>query len=181
MDTIEIKRDEYDALKAKASKTEELEQRVASLEESTEGFAEVERQLEATETAKVVAEKERDELKTKLEAHEEQARAQKLAKDRFAALGGGFVGKLGDFTRGRLEDQAGKLSEEEWDARLKELEETAGVKRDDGASVSEDEGVFTREELARAQLGTPGNGGNGGEPSAIARRSVVAGLAKTVK
>jgi hypothetical protein len=182
VDTIEIKRDEYDKLKADAGRTVELEKKVSALEDTAAKVSDLEKSVENMETAKVAAENERDEAKSKLEVAEENARAQGLAKERLAKLGKGFTDKLGEFTRGRLEEQAGLLKEEEWDARLQELEETAKVKRDDGADASqEDDDTFTREETARSQLGGGGNGGNGSEPSAASRRSVVAGLVKAGK
>jgi hypothetical protein len=178
MDTIEIKRDEYDGLKRDAAKVADLEKKLSDAEESAAKVPDLEKTIEDTETAKVAAEKERDEAKAKVEKHEEQARATQLAKDRLGKLGKGFTGKLGEFTRGRLEEQAGSLKDEEWENRLKELEETAGVKRDEGGTPSADgnDETFTPEETARAAL-TAGNGnGNGQGPTPQARRSLVAGL-----
>ena len=103
-------------------------------------------------------------------------------------LGKDFLGKLGDFTRGRLEEQAGALSDEEWDNRLKELEEVASIKRDAGGKPEDkaDETV-TRDETAASVVGGSDNGnGNGdttrtGEPTDAQRGSVVAGLVKRSK
>ncbi len=72
---------------------------------------------------KAAVEKERDDLKTEKQGTE-------LASTRLKALGQGFLAKLGEFTRERLQEQASKLSDEEWDAALREREELAGVKRD---------------------------------------------------
>jgi hypothetical protein len=175
VDTIEIKRSEYDELKTAAARVPDLEKKVSTLEESAGKVTDLERKVEETETAKVAAEKERGELKTKVQEHEETARAGELAKDRLGKLGKDFKAKLGDFAKQRLEEQAGKLSDEEWADRLKELEELAGVKPDaGGASTDEDETTFSREETARANLGG-GNGGSG-EVSPAARKSVVTGL-----
>jgi DNA repair exonuclease SbcCD ATPase subunit len=179
VDTIEIKRSEYDELKNAASRVDDLEKKVSTLEEAANKVPDLERKVEAEETAKKNAEKERDDLKKKVDEAEETARASELAKERLGNLGTGFKGKLGEFTRERLEEQAGKLSDEEWDARLKELEETAGVKRDEGGKSSEnddDKTTFSREETARANLGGGGGNGNGSEVAPAARRSVVAGL-----
>jgi hypothetical protein len=179
VDTIEIKRSEYDELKNAASRVDDLEKKVSTLEEAANKVPDLERKVEAEETAKKNAEKERDDLKKKVDEAEETARAAELSKERLGNLGTGFKGKLGEFTRERLEEQAGKLSDEEWDARLKELEETAGVKRDEGGKSSDDDDktTFSREETARANLGGGGGGnGNGSEVAPAARRSVVAGL-----
>lgn len=180
MDTIEIERAEYDKLNLAASRVDELEKKVPALEETAAKVPQLEAQVEETETAKVAAETERDELQKKVEKAEETERATALSKDRLDKLGKGFTTKLGDFTRGRLEEQAGKLKDDEWDERLKELEEVAGVKRDEGGEPSEDDekDVLTREETARSRAGGGGGGNNGSAPSATKRRSVVAGLAK---
>jgi hypothetical protein len=188
---MEIEDQKYQELVAKASKVDDLEAKVATLTETAGRIPELEKKVETEETAKKAAEKERDELKGKVEAAEETARAQTLAKDRIDKLGKGFTSKLGEFTRGRLDEQAGKLTDEEWDARLKELEETAEVKRDDKGDGTEDEtagggngsgngsGTFSREETARAGGGAgsgSGAGGGGTPPSRTQVRSAVAGL-----
>jgi hypothetical protein len=179
MDTFEIQRSEYDELKAKAAKSDELASRVADLEEKVGGIPDLEKKVEDAEAAQKKAEDEKADLQKKVDEADEKARTADLSKDRLSKLGKGFTTKLGDFTRGRLEEQAGKLTDDEWDARLKELEETAGVKRDEGGAPSEEENEETvsREETARSQVGGGGGGnGTGTEPSAEARRSVVAGL-----
>jgi hypothetical protein len=177
VDTIEINRDEYDRLKADAARVPDLEKKVSGLEESAAKVPDLERKVETEETARTAAEKERDELKAKVDAADETARAAELSKDRLGKLGKGFKSKLGEFTRERLTEQAGKLSDEEWDNRLKELEETAKVKRDEGGASEDDEPeTFTPEETARSNLGGNSGGGTGSGPSPEARRSVVAGL-----
>lgn len=184
MEDITIKRSEYDDLKSRAGQVAGLESRVSELEDTAGKVPDLERKIEETETAKVAAEKDRDDFKAKVEESDETARKATLSKDRLGKLGKGFTDKLGEFTRGRLEEQAGALSDEEWDNRLKELEETADVKRDEGKTAAEadKDGTVTREETARSQIGGGnGNGGSGGEPGAAERRSVVAGLVKGTK
>jgi hypothetical protein len=84
-----------------------------------------------------------------------------------------------------VESQARTLSDDEWEARCKELEETTSVKRDEGGAPSTEDptakdkpakGEFTREETAAAGLGGGGEGGDGQEPSPERRSSVMQGL-----
>lgn len=95
------------------------------------------------------AERERDELKAAAQSGELKSR-------RWDALGTGFVAKLGEVTKGNLQASAANLSDEDWDARLKEVEELTGVKRDAKAEGSSEgsngggEGAsFSEEEMAR--------------------------------
>jgi hypothetical protein len=137
---------------------------------------------EAAEVAKTAAET------AKAAALEEQANQVTLKDTRWNALGEGFTAKLGDFTKGRLQEQAKTLSDEDWDGRLKELEETAGVKRDaakDGVTPPPDETGkdgrnFTLEEIASANGALNGGGNNGGGAAAVSeieRSSVIGSLA----
>lgn len=183
MDTIEIPRTEYDDLKKKGERVDEAEAKVSGLEESAGKVPDLERQVETAEAAKVKAEGERDDLKKKVDEAEETARATELSTERRGKLGKGFTEKLGDFTRGRLEEQAGALSDEEWENRLKELEETSGVKRDaesesgeESGGSSEDDETLSREETARSALGGGDPGKNGQGPSSEERQSVIGGL-----
>lgn len=182
VDEFTIKRDEYDRLKADAARVPELERKVTTAEETAAKVPELETKLEQTEAAKLAAEGERDTLKKKVDEGEETARKETLSKDRMGKLGKGFVAKLGEFTKGRLDEQAGALTDEEWDNRLKELEETASVKRDEGGTDKGEgkdgkDDTFTDDETARSSLGGGnGNGGSGTEVSPEKRRSVVGGL-----
>jgi hypothetical protein len=116
--------------------------------------------------------------------------SQTLAKERLGALGSDFLGKFGEFAKGKLEEQAGKLDDAAWDDYLKEREEMAGVARDagekggaapsGGSGGGSGDGTFTREEVARSGAGG-GGGGTSTTPSAPSdtkRRSVVAGLVR---
>lgn len=184
VDQVEISRAEYDDLRASKDEIEGLKSDVATAEQAK---AEAESQVEKVEAAKVEAETKLKDAEAKLEKAEEEKRKGELASERMKALGKGFTAKLGEFTRDRLAEQAGVLSDEEWDGRLKEVEELSGVKRDqdpedgDGGDGDGDgdsgEAEFSKEELARAGVGSK-NGGSGDEPTPEARRSVVSGLVK---
>lgn len=183
--SMEIEDTRYQELLAAESRLKEVEPKLATAEEAAAKVPELEKEVEELETAKVAAETERDTLKTEKEALEEAARADDLKADRWEKLGKDFLAKLGDKTKGRLEEQAKSLSDEEWAARLDELAEMTGVATDAGGKpdpAASGDDTFTTEEIARSGAGRSGgnNGGGGSEPTAAKRRSVVAGLAKTV-
>lgn len=174
MDTIEIKISEYDALKARPSQ-EKLDEVIARAEKA-------EKDLEAAETAKVKVEGEKAELQTKVDAAEETARQTTLRDERIDSLGAGFIAALGEKTKERLRTQAAQLDDTEWTARLEELEELTGKKRDLGASDKDkanggEGGTFTADEVARFQGGA-GGGSSTDSPTPNQRRSVFAGLSK---
>jgi hypothetical protein len=77
----------------------------------------------------------KDEAEKKAKDLEDKAEQSTLKDKRLAALGTEFLAKLGEFTRGRLMESAGALSDDDWESALKEKEEMAGVKRDAGGST----------------------------------------------
>lgn len=164
--------------------------------------ADLERKVETTEAAKVAAEQERDTVKAELTSEREKTAKAELKDKRWAALGEGFTAKLGEFTKGRLQEQAGTLEDAAWDDRLKELEEVTAVKRDaakeDAAAKNDDKGddgkdalrkvaegddksgdTFDDTELAKlGGLAPASNGGSfGSQQTDIERSSVIGGLA----
>lgn len=152
-------------------------ERDAAKTEATAKAAEVTdltRKVEETEAAKTAAEERATAAESKVTSLEEQANQAKLATDRLGALGEGFTAKLGDFTKSRLQEQAKSMSDEDWDNRLKELEETASVKRDakkDGSAPPPREpGApdFSREELAGL---IPNEGGGQPTPTTAPSRT----------
>jgi hypothetical protein len=186
---MEIEDREYQQLIADRAERDRLKEELATAKTEAAKVPDLERKVEETETAKVAAEQERDSLKTEKETLEEQARVQTLAKERLGALGSDFLGKFGEFAKGKLEEQAGKLDDAAWEDYLKEREEMAGVARDagekggaapSGSGGGSGDGTFTREEVARSGAGG-GGGGTSTTPSAPSdtkRRSVVAGLVR---
>lgn len=172
-DTREIPVTQYDELRARPTR-QELDDAVARAEKA-------ERELEAAETAQKKAEKDREELQTKVDAAEEKARQATLRDERLESLGEGFRAALGDKTKERLRTQAGALSDDEWGARLDELEELTGKKRDLGKDDAGDDrsgdGTFSQQEIASFQ-GT-GKPSNGQEPTPGQRRSVFADLSRS--
>jgi hypothetical protein len=161
MGLVQIEQSELDTLrKERDDARAEARRRQDGAETATAKTA------EQAEAAKTAAETERDTAEAEGDgeggAGEGRAEGQALG-----ALGEGFTAKLGDFTKARLTEQAGTLSDEEWDNRLKELEETA-VKRDaekDGVrrrppTAEGDRRPVRREELASFNAGrhAPGSG-----------------------
>lgn len=143
---------------------------------------------ELAEAAKVAAETAKAAAETALAAAQETTAKATLKDTRWGGLGNEFVAKLGDFTKGRLQEQAGTLADAEWDDRLKELEETTAVKRDASTAGSTQENAgatlftkgtppdFSAEELAAAR--TPGTDSTGNAPSATEQRQVIGTLGK---
>lgn len=178
VETVEISKAEYDRLQADAAKVEGLTAEVA---QANDAKADLESKVEQAEAAKVEAETKLGEATKALDDAKEESRKAELAEERLSALGKDFKAKLGEFTSRRLGEQAKSLSDEEWDARLEELEEMSGVKRDasegkGGESAGKGEGEFSREEIASAGVGAGGSGGDSAEPSEAKRRSVVGSL-----
>jgi predicted RNase H-like nuclease (RuvC/YqgF family) len=173
METVEVAKTEYDRLQETARVADENAEKVRDLEKDNERL----------ETDLKKANDEKAELQSELDKAKEVARQDELAKTRLDALGEGFTEKLGEKTKARLQEQARTMQDEEWDARLDELEEITNVKRDadkDGESGGDGDGnggqEFSKKEIASFQ----GKGGkpDEGEVSPAARRSVIGSLAK---
>jgi hypothetical protein len=180
---MEIEDTRYAELVAAEAKAKELEPKLADAETKAASVNDLEKRVETLEAEKAAEAKRADDAEKKLSDAEAKEQEQALATERFEQLGGGFKEKLAtaEFTKTRLEAQAKTLSPEEWDARLKELEETFGVARDAGGegNGNGDGETFEREAVASTSLGGGnGNGTNGGvkAPSREAVGSVVRGL-----
>lgn len=185
VETVEISRSEYDDLRQAKGECDALRTKVTEVEQAK---AEAETKVEQMEQAKSEAENKLQQAEKDLEEARDAKEKADLASERLGSLGKGFLGKLGEFARSRLDEQAKSLADEEWDNRLKELEELSGLKRDDkgDGSEGEDEGnggsgdgenaEFSKEEIARAGVGKGREGGQGGDPSPEARRSTIGAL-----
>lgn len=174
MDKMEIDRDEYVALNARPTK-EEFASATDERDKLRDEKAEAVKTAEAAEVAQKKAEKERDDLKAEKDTADETARAATLGSERLGKLGKAFKDALGENTAKRVEEQAKTLSDDDWEARLAELEELTSKKRDEGATstTAAAEGTVTTEETASAHLG--GGGGGGAAPASEATRSAVIG------
>lgn len=186
---VDIEQKDYEALVAKAAKADELAGRITELETSAAQVPTLTKTVEELEISKKKADDDLAAANVKIGTFEEQSRAATLATDRKGKLGKGFLAKLPESVKTRLDDQSRKLSDEDWSARLEELSEMAGgVKPDDpGEESSKDEGdkgkggTFTAEETSRTTAGNGGSGnGSGGEPSRAAVGAVVGGLLQRV-
>lgn len=179
MDEVTIAKAEYDRLvKDRDDAVRDRDAANAKIAEVEAEKAQAIKDSEKAEADKVAAEEKATQLQAKLTDAEETARKQTLRDERFESLGEGFTAKLGEKTKERLKAQAESLSDEEWTARLDEIEEMVGVKRDEGGKAADkDASTFEKTEVARFQGGT-GTPAGASAPSETARRSVVAGLLK---
>lgn len=150
--TVDIDDTKYEALVAAKA---EGESKVTDL---TAQVAERDRKIEALEADKVKAQEERDSEKKRADTAEEKSRVTAMKDERLSALGTGFRAKLDklETTAKRVVEQAGSLSDEEWEARLVELEETLGT---DGTPLKRDTKL---DAPATPPAGGGSNGGGGG-------------------
>lgn len=188
---MDIEDSKYESL---VSAKAEGESKVAEL---TATVAERDRKIETLEADKVKAEEQVQSWKQKAEAAEESQRVAAMKEERLTKLGSGFVAKLDklETTAGRVRTQAGQFSDEEWEARLVELEETLAVKRDaklddKGGDKDKDANkgkdgkdttaglLFSRDAVERSGVGstTEVTAASGQEPSVAGRQSVMSGL-----
>ena len=179
MGEITIEQSEYAELQKRPSK-EELAAAETRATEAEEAKAKAETEKEAAEVAQKTAEDSKAEADKKLKDAEEVANQGKLAEERVAKLGKGFLKKLPESIASKLKEQAKSLKDEEWTARLEELAELVKVKPD--AELSEEERAeeestseeFTAEEVAAAGAGASTGGGKA--PTSGAKSSVFGSL-----
>jgi hypothetical protein len=192
MGLVQIEQSELDLLRQERN-TARDEAATAKQEAETakQEKAEADSALEAAEAAKTKAETEKDEAVAAKTTLEEKAAQTTLKETRWDKLGEGFVAKLGDHTKAKLQTQAGELSDDDWESRLVEVEELTSVKRDadkEGATPpppAADEAaagqVFSLDEIASAHGITGGSGGADGVPTDAKRSQVVGSLAAAFK
>jgi hypothetical protein len=173
-----LRKERDDARSEAATAKQEAETAKSEKAESDRKVEEAEAAVTKAETEKAAAVKAKTDL-------EEQANQSTLRDKRWGELGEGFVAKLGETTKGRLKEQAASMSDDDWDNRLKEVEELTAVKRDatkDGSPAPADEqagdrkDLFSLEEIASA--GGTLTGGGSGAPTDAQRSSVVGNLSK---
>jgi hypothetical protein len=180
--TVEIEDSKYEAL---VSAKSEGETKVADL---TARLAAIDEKLEKIEADKVAVEEARDAEKVRADAAEEAQRVAAMKDERMGALGAGFLAKLTkmEATAARVKEQAAKLDDGDWIARLVELEELLGVKRDAAAEGGTEEKkdttaglLFDRKDVAASAVGSTAEvtaSAAGEEPSRERRQTVMAGL-----
>lgn len=154
--TTEIDVDELVALKSKADSLAAAEQKANDAAQSLEAS---EKRIEELEAKVTKLEAEVTAKSQELEAARESVAKEELKAERIGKLGDGFLGKLGDTTRKRLERQAKEMSDEEWTERIAEVEEMSGLKADANVEAS-NEDEFTEEEVKASALGGESGGGN---------------------
>lgn len=186
MDGIEVPREEYASLQKRPT-VEEFTAVKERVEKAEAEKAEAEKAVETAEAAQKKAEEEKEAADKKVKDFEEKERQGTLASDRLGKLGKGFAGAMGEKTSERVKADAATMSDEAWEERVAELEETLDKKRDDGTEPSGGESTasgdtFTSEEVHASAVGSSRSGGdsNGGEPSGEARSAVMGGLLGSV-
>ncbi len=154
---IQVEPEKYEALLARPSVEDftAAERRAEAAESEAEATA---KRVEELEAAEKKLTDERDNLAKELKETKEEIAAEQLKGDRLGKLGSGFLAKLGDSTKDRLERQAKEMSDEDWADRIAEVEELAGVKSDLEASEKTDD-EFTEKEVQASALGDEGGTG----------------------
>jgi hypothetical protein len=182
---MEIDDKRYEELVAAESREKALAARVPDLEEKAGKAEDLQKTVDKLEIDKKAAEDRAADEQSKREKLEEQSRATTLASERTGKLGSAFLAKLPESIRTRLDEQAKKLSDEDWSSRLEELSELTGVKTDakaegEGGSGGSGSGSgASDEELAAAGSGGSGSGSGGSTSHASSearRRSIVGSI-----
>lgn len=200
--TVDIDDTKYEGMVAAAA---ENSSKIATL---TAEVAEKDRTIETLEARVVKTEGERDAEKTRADTAEEAKRVAAMRDDRIGALGAGFVAALvkREVTNRNVRAQAAKLTDEEWEARVEELEESLAVKRDakadekpapkDGEKEGEGEGkandlpdgLFDKEAVTASRVGagsgaevTAGEQQDREQPSVHSRQTAMRGLMRPRK
>lgn len=184
---VEIDDTKYEALVAEKSAAE------SKVAELTASVTEKDRQIETLEADKVKAETERETEKKRADDAEEAQAVAVMRDERLAAFGTGFRAKLDktETMKANVHKQAATLSDEEWEARVKELEEALEAKRDAALDdkpadpkdkpVESTAGLFTREQVAASKVGaetevTASDETDVEVPSTERRQTVMGGL-----
>lgn len=173
----------------------------AKVTELTTTIADKDKAIEKLEADKLSAEEKATKAETEANDAKEAVRVAAMRDERIAALGTAFKAKLDklETTRKLVATQAGKMTDEEWTARLAELSETLAVKHDANETPADDKDdkggkgggggdtlagtgdIFSRREVAGSVAGGVGEvtaGDTGTAPSPASRQSVVGGLIK---
>lgn len=177
MDEVTISKSEYDRLvRERDEAAAKVTQLQADVEAEKAAKAQAEKDLEAAETAKVAAETKATEAEAAKATAEAAISEAKLRDERLEELSDEMTSKLGEKTKARLQEQASKLTDEEWASRVEEIEEMTGVKRDAESTSTGRE--FSKEETARFKGGERGSSSSAADlsKSPEARRSVVGAL-----
>jgi hypothetical protein len=194
--TVEIEDSKYEGMVAAKS---EADSKVATL---TAENTELTRKVETLEAEKVKAEEERDAAKAEADAAKEAGRVAAMKDERLSAFGTGFRAKLDkhETMAQNVAKQAAAMSDEDWEARVAELEDVLSVKRDaklDDKAGDGDKGgdgtdttaglLFDKKDVAASGVGGAGGesevtaAATGEAPSVERRQSVMGGLVRKPK
>jgi DNA segregation ATPase FtsK/SpoIIIE-like protein len=180
MDGIEVPREEYAALQKRPT-PEEFAAEKKRADDAEAAKAEADKAVEAAEAAQKKAEEKAEAEEKKVKDFEEKEAQSTMASDRLTKLGKGFMAAMGEKTTERFKADAAKMSDEDFEERVAELEETLDKKRDDGTTPSGSESTaseetFSTEEITASHTGSGTSGTPSGEPTDEARSAVIGGL-----
>lgn len=180
MGDLDISREEYAELQKRPTQ-DELAAEKKRADDAEAAKADADKAVEAAEAAQKKAEGERDEAAKKVKDFEEKEAQSTMASDRLKKLGKGFKGAMGEKTAERVKADAATMTDEAWEDRCAELEETLGKKRDDGTEPTPGESTaseetFSTEEITASHTGSGTSGTPSGEPTEEARSAVMGGL-----
>ena len=194
--TVDIEDSKYEAMVAARS---EADSKITTL---VAEVAEKDRKIETLEADASKAQGALEAEKKRADTAEEDKRVAAMRDDRINALGTGFVAALAkrEVTNRNVKAQAASLTDEDWTARLEELEESLGLKRDaklddkpeeknkegEGGTTAKDklpEGLFSKEAVASSRVGHTSEivASEQEEPSLHARQGAMRGLIKPRK
>ena len=166
MPNVEIAQSELDALR------KERDDERAAAAKAADDVRELTTKVETAEADTVKEKARADAAEAKATELETAAQKTELKDKRIEALGDAFLSAMGDFTRQRFTEAASTLSDEDWEAELKEKEELLDTER---GAESGGEGTPSKTESGPKKLkkgtskgGEPGSGNGGATGTAAA-------------
>lgn len=144
VDTIEIKREEYDELKARPTR-DEFEGLKTKLDEVENSLNEAVKASEEAEIAHKALEDEKAKLDAEIAKMKAEVEADELAKERLDGVAPELSKALPETIKNRLATQARTMSDEEWSERIDELSELVKVE----VKPSEGGETFTQDEISK--------------------------------
>jgi len=181
MGDLDISREEYAELQKRPTQ-DELAAANKRADDAIAAKEAADKAVEAAEAAQKKAEGEKAEADKKVKDFEEKEAQANMASERLKKFGKGFLAAMGEKTSERFKADAAKMSDEDFEERVAELEETLDKKRDDGTVPSGSEEstasgeTFTPEEITASHTGSGTSGNAGGEPTDEARSAVMGSL-----
>lgn len=144
VDTIEIKRTEYDELKARPT-TKDFDAAVAKADKAEASLADAVKAQEESEIALKTAADAHKEVSDELAQLKGEVESDELAKERMSGVADELSAALPESIKERLDKQARTMGDEEWSERIAELSELVKVE----PKSTEGGQTFTKEEISK--------------------------------